>query len=84
MLNAIPNLFILCMGALVLAYAWHGYKTGEVRAGSNGLFEIYRPNRWDNPLAYHFFLGMYFLGGMAMIIWGIYSLIGRAEPIPLQ
>lgn len=82
--NAIVCLFIISMGALVLAVAWHGYKSGEVRAGASGLFSVYKPNRWDNPVAFHFFLTLYFIGGMALIIWGVFSLIGRAAPIPLQ
>lgn len=81
--NAIICLIIIIIGAIVLAVAWHGYKAGEVRAGASGL-SVYRPNRWDNPIAYHFFLGLYFVGGMALIIWGILSMIGAADPIPLQ
>lgn len=31
----------------------------------------FRPNRDDNPLAFRFFLALYYRGGMALAVWGL-------------
>ena len=54
-----------------------------LRAGS-AYFRPYRPTRDDNPLAFHFFLALYFCGGLALLVWGILALVGGAPPMPLR
>ncbi|MGH8658581.1 MAG: hypothetical protein ACREV4_08955 [Gammaproteobacteria bacterium] len=50
----------------MLAVAWHGFLAGELPAGSARC--AYRLNRSDNPLAFDFFLLLYFCGGMALAV----------------
>ncbi len=82
MTRVLGALFLIAMGSGVLAVAWRGYHEGEVPAGS-GLFGAYRPNRDDNPLAFHFFLALYYCGGMALAVWGLLSLVGLAPALKL-
>ncbi|HEU4619045.1 MAG TPA: hypothetical protein VFV10_13475 [Gammaproteobacteria bacterium] len=74
-------LFLIGAGAGVLAVAYRGYLRGELRAGANGFAGVYRPNRRDNPLAFHFFLLLYFCGGIALCVWGLLAMIGLAPPL---
>lgn len=76
-------LFLMIIGAGVLAVAYLGYRKGELPAGSSFL-RAYRPNRTDNPLAFHCFLVLYFCAGMALAVWGLLILIGMAPPLKLQ
>jgi hypothetical protein len=76
-------LFLLGIGAGLLALAYRGYKAGEVRAG-NSLWRPYTPNRWDNPIAFHFYLTLYFVGGLALCVWGLLTMVGMAPPMRLQ
>ncbi|MEO8460711.1 MAG: hypothetical protein ABI451_09295 [Dokdonella sp.] len=77
------TLFLIGMGSGVLAVAWRGYRIGELPAGSNFL-SAFRPNRNDQPLAFHFFLALYFCAGMALVVWGLLTLIGMAPPLKLR
>ena len=52
-------------------------------AGTSFL-RVYRPSRTDNPLAFHYFLVLYFCAGMALAVWGLLILIGMAPPLKLQ
>ncbi len=81
--RALGSLILILLGAGVLAVAWQGYVAGAVRAG-NSLWRIYRPNRQDNPLAFHFFLALYFCSGMALVVWGILALFGAAPAVKLS
>lgn len=72
-------LFLIVMGAGVLAVARLGYLSGEVRAGP-----FSRPRRDEEPLAFHLFLGLYFFGGFAMTVWGLLILVGMAPPLPIR
>ncbi|MCD6679867.1 MAG: hypothetical protein LT102_04300 [Burkholderiaceae bacterium] len=76
-------LFLITVGAIVLAVGWRGYREGELPAGSN-FFRPYRPNRDDNPLAFHFFLALYYASGTALAVWGLLALVGLAPPLPLR
>lgn len=76
-------LFLIVMGSGVLAVAYRGWQTGELPAGARG-FSAYRPNRTDNPLAFHFYLVLYVCGGLALAVWGLLLLIGMAPPLPLR
>lgn len=73
-------LFLVGIGAGLLAIAYRGYCNGELPAGSKGL-SPYRPNRDDNPLAFRFFLALYFCGGLALCVWGLLELGGMAPPL---
>ncbi len=42
-----------------------------------------RPNRSDNPLAFDFFLLLYFCAGMALAVEGILALFGAAPALEL-
>ena len=77
------SIFLILMGAGLLAIARRGYVSGELPAGV-AYYRPYRPNREDKPLAFHLFLALYFCGGMALLIWGILALFGGAPPIRLR
>jgi hypothetical protein len=74
-------LFLLAAGAGLLAAAYHGYRGGELRAGTNFWRGVYRPNREDNPLTFHFFLILYFCAGLALCVWGLLALLGMAPDL---
>ena len=80
----LSGLFLLAAGAGLLAVAYHGYRVGELRAGANFLRGVYRPNREDNPLAFHFFLMLYFCAGLALCVWGLLALLGMALALKLR
>lgn len=74
-------LFLLGIGALLLYVAWRGWRSGELPAGSSGFMQAYRPNRQENPLAFHFFLLLYICAGAALLIWALLELFGKAPPL---
>jgi hypothetical protein len=71
---------LLGLGILVVAY--RGHQAGEIRAGSAG-FERYTPSRQDAPLAFHAHLLLYICAGLALLVWGVFALLGLAEPMPV-
>lgn len=73
-------LVLLGFGSGILAVAWDGWRSGELPAGSKG-FRAYRPNRDENPVAFHFFLALYICGGIALCLWGLLELGGMAPPL---
>jgi hypothetical protein len=75
---AIP--FLLGMGATLLIAAYRGYIKGAVHAGTS-LLAPYRPNRDENPLAFNFFVLVYFCWGLALCVWGLLGMLGMA-PMP--
>lgn len=77
-------LFLLVVGGGILAVAWHGYRVGVLPAGPNFFRGRWMPSREANPFAFHFFLVLYFGGGMALTVWGLLSLVGMAPPLPLR
>jgi len=81
--RALGSFVLILFGAGVLAVAWRGYLAGEVPAGP-AWWRSYRPNRTDNPVAFRFFLALYFCGGMALAVWGILALFGAAPALKLQ
>lgn len=83
MTRVLGALFLIAIGSGVLAVAWRGYREGELPAGSS-FSEAYRPNRDDNPLAFHFFLALYYCGGIALAVWGLLSLVGLAPALKLH
>ena len=80
----LSGLFLLAVGVGLLVVAYQGYRAGELRAGSNFLRGVYRPNREDNPFAFHFFLTLYFCAGLALCVWGLLALLDMAPAIKLQ
>ncbi len=80
--RALGSIILILLGAGVLAIAWRGYLAGVIPAGAAGL-RAYRPNREDNPLAFRFFLTLYFCGGMVLAVWGILALFGAAPALKL-
>lgn len=74
---------LLVFGGGILAVAWHGYRDGVLPAGSNFLRGRWMPRRTRNPFAFHFFLALYFSGGMALAVWGLLALLGMAPPLSL-
>jgi hypothetical protein len=78
--RVLGSLFLIGMGALLLVVAWRGHLSGELRAGT-AYFRPYRPNRTDNPVAFYFFLVLYFCSGMALTVWGILALFGGAPAL---
>lgn len=83
-METLGALFLIGIGAGVLAVAYQGYRAGELPAGPNFLRGTWRPNREDNPVAFHFFLLLYFCGGMALAVWGLLALAGMAPPLRLR
>lgn len=74
---------VVLFGAVFLVVAWRGHRSGELPAGSKG-FQPYRPNRRDNPIAFHFFLCFYVVTGIGSILYGLASALGWVAPIPLR
>ncbi|MBX3230089.1 MAG: hypothetical protein KIT84_25355 [Labilithrix sp.] len=74
---------VMLFGVVFLVVAWRGHRSGELPAGSKG-FQAYRPNRHENPIAFHFFLCFYVVTGVGTILYGLASLIGVVDPIPLR
>jgi hypothetical protein len=79
----LTSLFLIAVGAGVLAVTRQGFVSGVLPAGSS-LFRAFRPTRGDHPLAFHFFLALYFCGGMALLVWGILALFGGAPVLRLR
>lgn len=57
---------------------------GVLPAGTNFFRGRWMPTRKANPFAFHFFLALYFSGGMALSVWGLLCLVGMAPPLPWQ
>ncbi len=72
-------LFLIAMGAGVLAVGWRGYQDGELPAGSHFL-RACRPARATDPIAFHCFLALYGCAGTALAVWGLLVLAGLAPP----
>ena len=79
MSRVLRALVMVALGLILLAAAWRGHKSGELRAGLSGL-RPYRPNRDDNPLGFYFHLGLYSLVGAAWAVWGILAFLGLVKP----
>ncbi|KTC89811.1 Uncharacterised protein [Fluoribacter dumoffii] len=77
-------LFLLLTGVCLLVVAYHGYRVGELRGGTNLWCGVYRPTRKDNPLIFYFFLILYFSAGMSLCLWGLLSLLGMAPDIKFR
>lgn len=73
-------LFLVGLGAGLLAVAYRGYCIGELPAGAN-LWRAYRPTRADNPFPFHFFLVVYICAGIALCVLGLLAMIGMAPPL---
>ena len=82
--QSVSAIVLLVFGAGILAVAWHGYRDGVLPAGPNFLRGRWMPSRANNPIAFHFFLALYFTGGMAVAVWGLLALVGMAPPLRLQ
>jgi hypothetical protein len=80
----VSALVLLVFGGGILAVAWHGYCDGVLPAGPNFLRGRWMPSRANNPVAFHFFVTLYFVGGMALAVWGLLALVGMAPPLRLQ
>jgi hypothetical protein len=76
-------IFLLGAGVVLLVVARRGYVSGELPAGTAYL-RRYRPNRDDNPLAFHCYLVLYVCMGMAFLVWGILALTGGAPALRLR
>jgi len=76
--QAVP--LLLALGCLLLVVAFRGYRSGELPAGRTW-FKPYRPNRDDNPVAFHFYLAIYFCGGLALCVWGLLAMVGMAPSV---
>ncbi|MDN5940916.1 MAG: hypothetical protein L0H94_03445 [Nitrospira sp.] len=75
--------FLIACGSGVLTVAYRGWREGELPAGAKGL-QAYRPSRMDNPVAFHFFLVLYFCSGIALAVWGLLALVGMAPLLELR
>ena len=83
MRNWLGSLLMAALGGVLLFAAWHGHRSGEVRAGLSG-FRPYRPSREGNPTGFYFYVALYFAMGAVCVVWGILALLGLARPIPLR
>jgi hypothetical protein len=82
--QTVSALVLLALGGGILAVVWHGYRDGVLPAGPNFLRGRWMPRRLDNPVAFHFFLILYFAAGMTLAVWGLLALVGMAPPLRLQ
>lgn len=73
---------LLAAGAGLLKVAHRGWCEGRVRAGSS-LHGVWEPGRDSHPVAFRFFVGMYFCGGLALSVWGLLALVGMAPDLRL-
>lgn len=73
-------IFLVGTGSALLAIAYHAYRSGEIRAGSS-FTKAYTPTRRDSTGAFHFYLALYFLGGLTLCVWGLLAMIGMALPM---
>ncbi|HJU22244.1 MAG TPA: hypothetical protein VJ891_07020 [Casimicrobiaceae bacterium] len=79
----LSSLAVIALGIVLLVLVRRGWLAGEVPAGVAYL-RPYRPNRDENAVAFHFYVALYFVGGVALIVWGILALFGAVAPIPLR
>ncbi len=80
----LSGMILLAIGGGVLGVAWHGYRVGMLPAGPNFFRGRYMPDRARSPVAFHFFLVLYYSAGMALCVWGLMALAGMAPPLQLQ
>ena len=73
------SLLLILLGAVLLALAWRGHVSGELRAGIH-YFRPFRPTREDNPLAFYLYLLLYLGIGIGVTVWGVLALFGAAPP----
>jgi hypothetical protein len=73
------SLAMIALGAVLLAQAWRGHVSGELRAGLN-FFRPLRPKREDNPLVFYAYLMLYLGIGAGLTVWGILALFGTTPP----
>ena len=83
MYRLLSSAAVIALGIVVLAVVRRGWLAGEVPAGV-AYFRPYRPNRAENPVAFHFYVALYFVGGVVLVVWGILALFGAVAPIPLR
>lgn len=77
------GLLQILIGLSLLVVAYRGHQSGEVRAGSAG-FKLYTPTRDDSPLAFHLYILLYVSSGLALVVWGVFALLGMAAPMPVS
>lgn len=77
-------LFLIVVGAGVLAVARQGWRRGELPAGARGFSGTYRPRRDHEPAAFHFFFALYAVSGVAAIAYGVLMAFGAVPPLPLR
>jgi hypothetical protein len=73
----------ILIGLGLVVVAFRGHQLGALRAGSAG-FKPYTPSRHANPLAFHFFLVLYLCAGFALLVSGLFALLGIAKPMPIS
>lgn len=73
-------LFLLFVGAVLLFVAHSGRREGRVRAGTT-IRGVWYAERHAHPLAFRFFVGMYYCAGMALCVWGLLAMVGMAPPL---
>ena len=71
---------LLLLGSGTLFFAWRGHIAGELI--TTRFFRMYRPNRQDNPFAFHFHLGLIVVAGTVEIVWGMLIFVGVLRPLP--
>jgi hypothetical protein len=81
-MQTLGALLLIALGAGILAVAWSGQRRGVLPAGSAGV-RAFRPARDTHPVAFRFFLILYYAGGLALTTWGLLALLGAAPPLRL-
>lgn len=74
---------LLAFGAGLLRVALTSWRQGRVRAGSSLRGGRWEPGRESEPLAFVFFVGLYFCGGMVLCVWGLLAMVGMAPALRL-
>jgi hypothetical protein len=63
------------IGAVWLAVALAGWRSGRIWAGSLG-FRLFRPLRTENPLAFYACFFFFLIGGTALLLFAVALLTG--------
>jgi hypothetical protein len=75
----LSSIAMVALGVVLLAQAWRGHVSGELRAGLR-YFRPLRPNRETNPQAFYAYLILYVGIGAGLTVWGVLALLGAVPP----
>ncbi len=83
MSRSLGALFLMLVGAGILAVAYVSYRDRDLPAGTM-FFGVYRFNRNQNPVALYCSVLLYFCSGITLEVWGLLVMVGMAPPLALR